>query len=711
MTSQRNNESDTVSGSPGATSRVCAERVGRLDVQCCVDCRGEMWVLVLLFAKVTAAAMYKCCEPHQGLTLEDIPSCENVTSPLVAYGDVMTHRFPKDCNISVSTLPEYSYCVDKFGDDVIGLGCENETYYEPQTIFTLRRCCSNGWYDPQKHICQNSTDESHFSVDSLLGNRTCFVNTVFGLAECSPEQVVINVMVNIEDIYLFDNGSLILDPIWDTNILETYCFGSVKDGVVLVKACLNAEDECSQRTCVQKCCPEGSSMIMSRQCQPSNFDFNPQFFELDVPIENLSIDFGILSNFTCENEKFVFLPELSDDDLNYLQENGTLYIPAYENFRILSTEDYCLEKVFFPEMNMNGIYAFLCFPDPEVEELSLQFVLCSLGLITSCVFLLITFLVYASLPNLQNLHGKTLMCHVASLFSAYVCLTMAQLGTHSFKDIACAAVGYCILFTFLAAFSWLNVMCFDIWWTFGVVRSLREGSVTRKQREKRRFLMYSVYAWGVPSALTILTVLIDIIDDLAPVEIKPDMGSDHCWFSSETYGIVVFFFVPVFPMIMCNVILFVLTARSCSKVKAEIHRMQQNSLGDRCKRRYQADKTKMVMNGKLFIVMGVTWVLEMVSSMVTDPYWLWYLSDAANALQGALIFCIFVMKRKVLHTLAHKFGVRLYRKSNNSQNLSSLDTYHIRKISSNSTLNTTLTDTRSTRFSTRSTGLSTNSIR
>jgi hypothetical protein len=62
--------------------------------------------------------------------------------------------------------------------------------------------------------------------------------------------------------------------------------------------------------------------------------------------------------------------------------------------------------------------------------------------------------------------------------------------------------------------------------------------------------------------------------------------------AEATYGITVYFFGPVSPMLICNVVLFILTARSCSKVKAEIHRMQQNSIGDRCKRRYQADKSK-----------------------------------------------------------------------------------------------------------------------
>jgi len=46
------------------------------------------------------------------------------------------------------------------------------------------------------------------------------------------------------------------------------------------------------------------------------------------------------------------------------------------------------------------------------------------------------------------------------------------------------------------------------------------------------------------------------------------------------------------------------------------------------------------MNAKLFVVMGVTWALEIVPSFVTEPRWIWYWTDAANALQVAFKFCI-----------------------------------------------------------------------
>ena len=65
---------------------------------------------------------------------------------------------------------------------------------------------------------------------------------------------------------------------------------------------------------------------------------------------------------------------------------------------------------------------------------------------------------------------------------------------------------------------------------------------------------------------------------------------------------------------------------------------------------------RLKMNVKLFVVMGVTWVLELVSTFFPKEYAIFYLSDTANALQGVMIFAIFVLKRKVMRALAVRLG-------------------------------------------------------
>lgn len=50
---------------------------------------------------------------------------------------------------------------------------------------------------------------------------------------------------------------------------------------------------------------------------------------------------------------------------------------------------------------------------------------------------------------------------------------------------------------------------------------------------------------------------------------------------------------------------------------------------------------------RLFIVMGVTWTMEAVSWIISPNGWYFYVTDLANAIQGVVIFVLFVMKPKV----------------------------------------------------------------
>lgn len=68
---------------------------------------------------------------------------------------------------------------------------------------------------------------------------------------------------------------------------------------------------------------------------------------------------------------------------------------------------------------------------------------------TSCIFLFLTLIVYLSLPVLQNLHGKTLMCHIASLLVGYLCLTVIPWITVENDSVTpCGIVGNAVYFLY-----------------------------------------------------------------------------------------------------------------------------------------------------------------------------------------------------------------------------------------------------------------------
>lgn len=103
---------------------------------------------------------------------------------------------------------------------------------------------------------------------------------------------------------------------------------------------------------------------------------------------------------------------------------------------------------------------------------------------------------------------------------------------------------------------------------------------------------------------------------------------------------------------------------------------------------------RFVMNIKLFIVMGISWICEVVSFFLKRYNLEWqdtifYFSDVFNCLQGLLIFILFVLKSRVYLALRRRLGldVRKKRACNNTTTLQ--DPYRVRKSASNSTITST----------------------
>lgn len=64
---------------------------------------------------------------------------------------------------------------------------------------------------------------------------------------------------------------------------------------------------------------------------------------------------------------------------------------------------------------------------------------------------------------------------------------------------------------------------------------------------------------------------------------------------------------------------------------------------------------RFIMNLKLFTVMGISWVLEIISTFNTNET-ITAILDTYNIFIGVFIFIIFVFKRKVLYELKCRFG-------------------------------------------------------
>uniref|UniRef100_V9IJL3 G-protein coupled receptor Mth2 n=2 Tax=Apis cerana TaxID=7461 RepID=V9IJL3_APICE len=139
-------------------------------------------------------------------------------------------------------------------------------------------------------------------------------------------------------------------------------------------------------------------------------------------------------------------------------------------------------------------------------------------------------------------------------------------------------------------------------------------------------------------------------------------------------------------------IFFILTAKQCNKVKEELKKVTTDQSDPRNKQ-FLANKSKFIMNVKLFIVMGISWMGEIVSALTENyaPFKhhkrFFYPMDILNCLQGLLIFILFVVKRRVHQALKKRLFDE--KKKFDRVTPSLQDPFKMRKSVSNSTLTST----------------------
>ncbi|XP_043263170.1 G-protein coupled receptor Mth2 [Colletes gigas] len=580
-------------------------------------------------------------------------------------------------------------------------------------LLSVRRCCQkNTVFDVATKSCVPLVDAigdgNYSNVDEFISllpevsNAVDFFNVFKGPPDCGRE-AMFTYEVDTEDV-MFENGLIkvklpSLDDKsneWFNITAENSCVDLTKNSrrkrQLVVRVCRSSR-ACQSHSCVKKCCPENEGFTKTlTNCSKIAASDSPSIFYQTVSrLTNETWNdtgTGIWSALKCEFGMYKI------DGIEILGLTPKGYLVWSKLSSIAFHDEYCLE-VFHNETSLNEtthILAKICFPGPTKEPAisDFRFKVNSILEMISCFFLLLTLLVYICLPALQNLHGKTLMCHAASLLMSYVCLAIMPWLTptrtpHNTNGGSkyCTILGIVMYFSFLSTFSWLNIMCFDIWRTFGRLR----GNVGRGRSHDKKFLLYCLYSWGLALTITLFAILSDNVYFL-PEYLKPNFGSLNCWFSSK--GELIFFRGPVAIQLISNVVFFILTADHCSKVKAEIRRVADPS--DPRSKRFHADKTKLIMIVKLFVVMGIFWILEIVSSIMntyTDFSWrheAFYPSDVINCLQGLLIFILFVMKPRVYQALRNRCGFNDKKKKSNQGITVPQDPFKVKKSASSSTL-------------------------
>ncbi|KAK4015771.1 hypothetical protein OUZ56_030743 [Daphnia magna] len=444
------------------------------------------------------------------------------------------------------------------------------------------------------------------------------------------------------DFKFYEDGSIFSLAEHLTYLASEFCIQETfPSGRLVARYCV--KDPCNRTdVCIRKCCPNYTAFdISSTRCinHSSNFNvtlYNSTGYPLHIKTENLFIRDGGAPQ--CRDG---YKHKLLDTSDYIIQPNGLL--DFFSTYRCsgapkndgLITDEYCIDH-FVDVDGTSGEHALVCVKDETNSAYPIF-------LFISSFFLVATFAVYALIPEIRNIHGVVIMCYVVSRAGAYLIFGTLQLVGTTRSTIACRAMAILIHFSYISTYTWLNVVCFDIWWT---LRSMQPCSsvnqAIRQNQLGKPFVAYSLYSWGLAAIIVIIGQVLDYYKISASESIiRPEFGEDACWFSS--YGAMfAYVYGPVCILILVDIIFFVLTSVLLRRA------------GIGAGNRHAREKYRLRVIFGLFVLKIVSWLAEFIAYTIGCLNEAAYAIDVIETLSSVLTFAIFVCKPNVWRLFKQK---------------------------------------------------------
>ncbi|XP_059476805.1 uncharacterized protein LOC132197488 isoform X2 [Neocloeon triangulifer] len=373
-------------------------------------------------------------------------------------------------------------------------------------------------------------------------------------------------------------------------------------------------------------------------CESKNF--KSALCPSDELNEEVSVDF--LGNSSTLNCSKVVLEQVDYT----LMQNGSLFINATrkivhaEDFIPLSDErvEICVDEgdEILP-METGGETSFS-------EWQSLLTLICT---VVSLIGLSLHILVLLAVPKLRNLPGMISMGISVSLLMAQLLFLIATSPSRPADYGGCVALAAILHFSFLSVFAWTAIMSFDIWRTFSHPTGHIPGR--KSQTWRVQFTKYCVFASAIP--LVIVAIAIGVDQCGLELAMSPQYGlSTACWFGSRL-GLGIFFALPVSLILIFNLCLYTLVVLRIKEQKKATKYIEERQSSRRA--RYTENDCK--LHFSIFNVMGGTWILGLIAGLVDHPI-LWTIYIIMSGSQGAIIFVLQIMKRRVLHMIRNRLA-------------------------------------------------------
>ncbi|XP_075161657.1 G-protein coupled receptor Mth2-like isoform X2 [Haematobia irritans] len=467
------------------------------------------------------------------------------------------------------------------------------------------------------------------SVQEVYGEESCYFRDTVDLS---------NAQKFANGSYLYDNG-IVIKP----EYVHIYDYVEVFKGKRISvnphpRGCV-CDDQGrvmgEGRLCLKFCCPNPVREIISnssKHCEAvrEHLPYSPY---LNVTLTNrLSVqtdvtkDALIISGIPCD--KAFPLNRMGDEAQNWhLLENGSLSL--FHGEVLLDKRDYCL--MFLPKANGKEMILTprIC-PEPVENEEPTLHIISSISDFITTIFITLTLLVYLFLTDRKNVQGKCFMCFLITLALGSIFQTIIALPDVIFSKFSCTFMGLSAYYSSIATFCWLNIIGFNMF-------KMQQDPQDNADSNKKLFLKYSGYSFGLPSLLTLILILIQISN--ISERYKSGIGEDYCWFDPYNWSALIYFYLVFGILLVLGIAFFVvaflnLRATLKSHPDSKILVLQMKSAN-----RY----------GILLVIETIVLFVDVsanISVLLESEEWsvLYYISSFVNTIYGIIIFLIFALE-------------------------------------------------------------------
>ncbi|CAL4070174.1 unnamed protein product, partial [Meganyctiphanes norvegica] len=387
---------------------------------------------------------------------------------------------------------------------------------------------------------------------------------------------------------------------------------------------------CDGVSCVRKCCPAGFAMDYSIfRCIPSQAPLE-RHYPAGLIANKEPSDLPLATGYPKCKAYTVVPPEI-------------LHMEDYIHY---NKSDHCSDNVVSSALaGVSNTLSVSCwFPSKPNTWMGVRAVLLPMCVIISCIFLLMMIVCHFLVPALRKNEGVYHLCHLISLFFAFIGFLIVFLGTNIATPGFCVFIVFVLHFFFLAIFFWLAVMVFDIW---NKVNSL----AAQAPLATLDIFWCHLFAWGCPALFVLVSVIVHFaVDRYNPDVLRPGIGEASCWFAGPTEHLV-YFYGPIAIVVVVCIVFFIMSYlkyrtinQETMKIESRSEEPDTNNTSSGAQLQPCFDfKAEFTHNALLLALAAFWWLSEGLGAI--PPIELWYVVVVGGIIH-MLVKIIFLLQNK-----------------------------------------------------------------